>query len=354
MQEAGAPATLTLSSRDVDHVAEALNTLLSPLDYETEAAWGAAVSYHVRKLIGCDRTGFVLNQPERTAMVGYWDPQAARVYMERWYKTMVGDARRRARGLTSWVRADVWEFKELREGAYYHEWCIPNGNQDSAGMCVYQSGGHEVALYANDSSVGRFPRAGREAHLLRILQPALAAGLAALSGLSRVRADSRILDRVAIPVGIFDADGRLVHAVPALAALLSLDDVGPLLLAAARALVTAAGLPPTRSELAVVTPRGRYTLHLSLVESDLLGRSRLRCVTIAAPPAPREAREMQERYSLTTRETQVACLLADGSSNRKIARTLGISEHTARRHTERILHKLGVASRAEAAARLAS
>jgi DNA-binding CsgD family transcriptional regulator len=55
---------------------------------------------------------------------------------------------------------------------------------------------------------------------------------------------------------------------------------------------------------------------------------------------------------LTPRESQVAAALVDGESNRQIAARLGVSEHTARRHTERILRKLGVRSRFAVAQRL--
>jgi DNA-binding CsgD family transcriptional regulator len=56
------------------------------------------------------------------------------------------------------------------------------------------------------------------------------------------------------------------------------------------------------------------------------------------------------RFRLTAREAQVAELLALGRSNVAVAKTLGISEHTARHHTESVLAKLGVRSRAEAGA----
>jgi DNA-binding CsgD family transcriptional regulator len=58
------------------------------------------------------------------------------------------------------------------------------------------------------------------------------------------------------------------------------------------------------------------------------------------------------RFGLTGRELEVAHLLAEGRSNAAIARTLSISPHTARHHTQRVLGKLGVHSRAEAGARL--
>jgi DNA-binding NarL/FixJ family response regulator len=69
---------------------------------------------------------------------------------------------------------------------------------------------------------------------------------------------------------------------------------------------------------------------------------------------PRRSRlaYFQEKYDLTPRETEVADLLAQGRSNAAIAAALSISTHTARHHTQRILTKLGVHSRAEAGAKL--
>ena len=57
---------------------------------------------------------------------------------------------------------------------------------------------------------------------------------------------------------------------------------------------------------------------------------------------------------LTSRERQVAALLADGSSNREIAAALSISPRTAESHVEHILAKLGLANRTQAAAWLLS
>ncbi len=59
-------------------------------------------------------------------------------------------------------------------------------------------------------------------------------------------------------------------------------------------------------------------------------------------------------FGLTRREGDVAGLLAEGYRNEEVARLLGISPHTARRHTERILVKLGVNSRGRVASVLAT
>jgi DNA-binding NarL/FixJ family response regulator len=66
------------------------------------------------------------------------------------------------------------------------------------------------------------------------------------------------------------------------------------------------------------------------------------------PPA--ETHWAPTRVHLSPREAQVASLLVDGASNKAIARTLGISVHTAKFHVAAILEKLGARNRADAVA----
>jgi DNA-binding NarL/FixJ family response regulator len=58
-----------------------------------------------------------------------------------------------------------------------------------------------------------------------------------------------------------------------------------------------------------------------------------------------------DSHDLTGREREVLDLLAEGASNRQIARTLGVSLKTVQNHVSRILDKLQAADRTQAALR---
>ena len=78
------------------------------------------------------------------------------------------------------------------------------------------------------------------------------------------------------------------------------------------------------------------------VLSSLLGDSE--------PDGPRAGPDEAADELLTPREVEVLAALADGASNKVIARRLGISFHTAKFHVASILAKLDADSRAEAVA----
>ncbi|MES2523114.1 MAG: helix-turn-helix transcriptional regulator [Gemmatimonadota bacterium] len=106
-----------------------------------------------------------------------------------------------------------------------------------------------------------------------------------------------------------------------------------------------------------------HTLRLLLdtLCAPFAAAGRLRCAATSRPAnrvVVDTGRAMSEilatRYSLTPRELEVTLQLLKGWSNARVATTLGISENTARHHTERIIGKLGVHSRAEIAWRAVS
>jgi DNA-binding CsgD family transcriptional regulator/tetratricopeptide (TPR) repeat protein len=108
-------------------------------------------------------------------------------------------------------------------------------------------------------------------------------------------------------------------------------EVEPVLRAAHRATV-ALGAGPLRREIELLARRGR-----------------LRLEDPAATAAPAPATQLAA-FGLTRRETEVLELVAAGHTNRQIGQELFITPKTAGLHVSRILAKLGVAGRGQAAA----
>jgi DNA-binding NarL/FixJ family response regulator len=81
-------------------------------------------------------------------------------------------------------------------------------------------------------------------------------------------------------------------------------------------------------------------------------RARLDLEHATAPPRPvaRAQAEEEDPFGLTRRERQVLALIAEGATNRQIGAALYMAEKTASVHVSRILSKLGVQSRTQAAA----
>jgi len=112
-----------------------------------------------------------------------------------------------------------------------------------------------------------------------------------------------------------------------------------------RAFLAWVGAPPTERKNTAVAK----VVNEILNKDPAVVYAALRRVALTSAPTDL----LTARYQLTRREAEVARLLAVGKSNAEIAKALSISEHTARRHTEQVLLKLGVRSRAAVAPLLA-
>jgi DNA-binding NarL/FixJ family response regulator len=109
-------------------------------------------------------------------------------------------------------------------------------------------------------------------------------------------------------------------------------------------------LPPWAESTEVATAIDVAGRGLALLPRNILER-----LLHANSPASEESLrdDGASRVSLTPREHEVLTAMADGASNKLIARRLGISLHTAKFHVAAILAKLDADSRTEAVARAA-
>jgi LuxR family maltose regulon positive regulatory protein len=84
--------------------------------------------------------------------------------------------------------------------------------------------------------------------------------------------------------------------------------------------------------------------------TETLARAQVR-LPAATRPMPAPTRSVRPAHApLSAREEQVLQYIAAGDSNKLIARALGLSLHTVKRHVANILDKLGAGSRGQAAA----
>ena len=73
----------------------------------------------------------------------------------------------------------------------------------------------------------------------------------------------------------------------------------------------------------------------------------------ALVPRSRRARGERDAFELTPRERDVLALMAEGASNKQIAKQLSISVHTAKFHVASVLEKLDATGRTDAVAHAA-
>ncbi|HEY5177230.1 MAG TPA: response regulator transcription factor [Terriglobales bacterium] len=81
----------------------------------------------------------------------------------------------------------------------------------------------------------------------------------------------------------------------------------------------------------------------------LEGRPVQNLVQVLRDLAAQTAPPSRKTFGLTGRELEVVTLITEGSTNKHIALTFGISEETVKRHLTNIFNKLGVGSRLELA-----
>ncbi len=160
-----------------------------------------------------------------------------------------------------------------------------------------------------------------------------------------------MVDSLGLSAALFDfSKRRRVHISPALAALLERDPERDRLEAEIRALATARpGTPQERGgepARRVRTRRAEYRLRVWEGEVETGGEAVVVVlVEHGSPELPGDG-VLAERFGLTRAESRVARLLAEGKSNAEVAGALSISPHTAERHTEKVLQKLEIHSRA--------
>jgi DNA-binding CsgD family transcriptional regulator len=360
--------SVTLSDSDLRQLEAALHLFLSPLEYERVTEWRRACRKTVEQLIGADRSTFALfcmaGEP-----LGEQDhdlDSAISAYLAYYHELDLGFRdRRRELSLEVYHRDEIYGSDHTRS-EFYNDWIVPYDVDDGLGLGVGTTTGGLPAAFINFYHAAKSHRCfgDRELTLLRLLLPAFKAGIHSCRTLARHRDRwGRVLDDLGYAALVADGRGA-VHQTPALQGLLRdepeadainramLSMVGDLVRLARTSASGITGLASDAPARDVATGRCCYRLRGSYLTTDLHGSVIIVLVSRLGSVLPTDP-ELRARFGLTVREAEVARLLANGSTNSMVARALGISPHTAERHTERVLAKLGLHSRSAVAALLA-
>ena len=355
--------SVTLTSADVSRLQAALTTLLTPLDHTTTESWLVAAADAGSRLLGADRALTMTPTPEGLIWTGT-GCDARRVlgdYVSHYMQYDTGVHRDRVKlGLEVYHQHHLYDVDPFHRSPLYNEWCVSHQLMDVVGIGFNPVPGREIACLhfyhdhdhgpGDSESDGAFGSLGLV--LLALLLPAWKAGVRTRYALGQAQGRlGAVLDALRAAIAVWDDHGRCVHENRALGALLAADPEAAVLRRAMAALVREwrqATLPP--SSRAVATGRGRYRLSASRAEQAGVGHGLLVLVE-SCDPRP-SVPTLDPRFGLTPREAEVATLLARGLGNAAIAAQLRVRPSTARRHTEAVLRKLGVPSRAGVGAAL--
>jgi DNA-binding CsgD family transcriptional regulator len=350
---------MSLSAQTVTSLGRALRVLLSPLDHPRPAAWLAASLAELRPLLAADATsGLLAGDDGPEFHRGDVDSAAVDAYARHYHRCDDGfGVRRRHLGLEVWTTDAVWERGRLHASEYWNDYKVPHRLYDALGVSVEDGTGTTPTLFFYRAHPTR-QFGERETALAAAVHPAFRAALRtiAVAGASAARL-AEVLDALAGGVCVFDLNGRVLHQNSAATRLFAGSVAGERLRQeSTRAAHAAAGL--TRRQNGQVPCEGaarefetggrRYRVAATCVHRHDFGSQPVVvvCVERAGREVPPPAL-LAARFGLTKRETDVTHLLMQGRSNADIAAALGVSEHTARHHTERVMVKLGVHSRAQ-------
>ena len=152
-------------------------------------------------------------------------------------------------------------------------------------------------------------------------------------------------------------DGKILHQNPSLRRMIAMEGASHLLesaigTCAAASARQAMNSNSTTGSTTVQAQQGReYTLYASVLSAafGIPQHTTLITVTEVTTQLPLVG-EIQRRFLLTSRQAQVARLLAGRLSDTEIASRLGVSWHTIRSHVDHIFMAMGVNSRQQIAA----
>lgn len=343
---------IRLSAADIEKLKNALRILVAPLDYATTDEWRRAANRELRELLHADSAGFLLPVEDGPFVYSEeHDPAELARYPElvppllNNGQTVYQRLEEMQVGRLEQVYGDDFNDRYLAS-EYYNDYAGANGAHDTLAAVLPLAETGLAGLHFWHSHPTRRKFGIREVALLEIAYPALHAGVMTHLTLARQREQLlHVVDELGQAMAVYDRAGTLLHQTPHMGEILAGNPDAPLLLHRI-ALARTAHAPHE-----VIGVRMRYRVRgfrYTPAGSDALTA----VVVEICSPVPKTNHALHEQFGLTPAESRVAREIAEGKSNQLVAETLFISVHTAKRHTERVLQKLGVKSRAAVRAKI--
>jgi len=360
------PVRLSLSPSELDRLTDLITALQAPFDYPDVDVWRHEVNHHVRLLLHAHKVVFMLPGPGHAPVYCQrLDPQGVRAYIDYYHQFDVAGAVALERSLPVSSLLEIHGRDEFYASEYYNDFMNVWRCNHSVGLVTpidLEPGYAYIGVLRDAYEDPPFDTRSRT--LLRFLLPAFRAGVRTHLRLAADRALlGAALDAGGKRILLCDTRGEPLQASAALERTLAADPQRPAIertmqrLARATAELRRGGNGGSRmiaetGERVISTVRGRYRMSVSLAGEPAPEPAGVLVLLEPEFQEPLADDELRARYLLTSREIRIAREIARGHRNNEIARRLGISPHTARRHTEHVLDKLGVASRAQVAERI--
>jgi DNA-binding CsgD family transcriptional regulator len=365
--------SVLLSHREIGEASDIIQLLLSPHDAASVDEWRAAANRGLKSLLHADSAGFLL--PEAEGPLVYsdeHDPDSLDRFLEISPPTLSCGTTIFERGLQYGVGTlpELWgpDLDLYLRSAYYNEYAGANGAHDTlSGLIALGQPGNPLLagmMFWHGNPRGR-KFTERETSLFRLVFPALRAGIEAVHRFRRYRSDLiASIDDLGIAALVTDCSGGTIHRTSELQRVLHCDPEAERIEDSLASVAASVGGHTGSSRLVtlesqgqaqatLVTARASYRVSGSLLRSPIPSTPALVIVALERTSAVvREPDELREQYGLTAAEVRVATVLARGGSVADIAKELFISEHTVRRHTERIFWKTNSKSRAQLSLRI--
>jgi len=347
--------SLTIAAAELEQLELAQSAIVSRLEHDHTSDWHEAVSGALRAVAGADHATLFQSGPVPMSHLTTYDEAATREYLAHYVHRDPVTREVAAREIECGCAWDVITPQALRETEFYNDYVRRHALYDVMSFRIANgSQSHLWLTLHSEREAAAAAEVRRRVSVLRLLLPSLRAAVQMDGRLAAWTEDGfRTIDDQREGVLLWSTDRRIVHVNPALSQVLAADPDGEAIrdamIALARELLEGGPANP----LPTVTRPVRTAL----------GRFVAVAVRAGEPLAPAQAmvvlqrvtatdEELRRRYGLTAREVEVARLLAQGKRNADVAAALEISPYTARRHTERVLLKLGARTRAEVAGRL--